>query len=491
MNRVHRVVAVVAAALWALPGTGAAQEAEGAAEPARTVLTLGDAIDTALDRNRGIRTARYAVENARERVDESWSELYPSVDFSASYTRNISPQVSFLPARIFDPSAPEGEFISVQFGADNSWQSDITASQILFDPRAFVGVGAAGEFEDLRVEELRGETHETVTRVRTAYFDLLLAQEDLRLTERSVERVRESLEETRAMNEVGLASDYDVLRLEVELANLEPNLRRARNRIASTRRALAVELDMEDAEGLRVAGSLSELDLEDPSANSPANRQLLTLMGADPSTLDADTLLESAFGRRSELRQLEATEELRRAELRVEQVQYLPEVSLFGAYNIQAQQNGALDFFGSGQTRATSKLVGVEVTVPLFTGLNRSALIGQRKATVRQAEIETRLARDRTRTEILDLVDEIEEARLRADAQAQAVRQARRGYEIASAEYREGIAGRLQLTDAEVALRESEFNYAQAVYDYLTARARLDQAVGQVPRVDPIPGAAG
>ena len=32
-----------------------------------------------------------------------------------------------------------------------------------------------------------------------------------------------------------------------------------------------------------------------------------------------------------------------------------------------------------------------------------------------------------------------------------------------------------------MALRESEFNYAQAVYDYLVARAQLDAAVGRVP----------
>ena len=56
--------------------------------------------------------------------------------------------------------------------------------------------------------------------------------------------------------------------------------------------------------------------------------------------------------------------------------------------------------------------------------------------------------------------------------------------EIASAQYREGLSGQLELTDSEVALRQSEFNYAQAVYDYLVARAQLDEATGRVPLVD-------
>jgi len=73
---------------------------------------------------------------------------------------------------------------------------------------------------------------------------------------------------------------------------------------------------------------------------------------------------------------------------------------------------------------------------------------------------------------------------MRATAQRLAVGQAQRGYEIASAQYTEGLASQLELTDAEVALRQSEFNYAQAVYDYLVARAQFDEATGQVPLVD-------
>ena len=55
---------------------------------------------------------------------------------------------------------------------------------------------------------------------------------------------------------------------------------------------------------------------------------------------------------------------------------------------------------------------------------------------------------------------------------------------IASSQYREGTGSRLEVTDAELALRQSELNYARAVYDYLVARARLDLAVGQVTGVD-------
>jgi outer membrane protein TolC len=89
------------------------------------------------------------------------------------------------------------------------------------------------------------------------------------------------------------------------------------------------------------------------------------------------------------------------------------------------------------------------------------------------------------------VADQADEALSRARGQEFAVQQAGRGFEIARAQRREGLLSQLELTDAEVALRQSEFNYAQAVYDYLTARARLDEAVGQVPLVDRVGLAAG
>ena len=448
-------------------------------------MTLSRTVEVAMERNRDIINSRYQLNLAGEQVSEAWSNVYPSVDFSGSFTRNVSPQVSFLPAQIFDPNAPEGEFIPLQFGADNLWNLSIQAEQPLFRAGVFVGVGAAARFRNLQRETHRGQSQQVVTRVRVAFFDLLLAQEEVRLTENSLNRVRQSLEETRAMNKAGLAQDYDVLRLEVELANLEPNLRRARNRQVAARRALSIELDLDDGSQLEVAGNLAELDLDPGAVNSDANRDILAFSGVETGGDGwTDDFIATARARRSDIRQLELTEDLRQAELRVEQSQYLPEVTAFGTYGLAAQQNGSPDFFGSSRQRGSTKQVGLRVNIPLFTGFRRDARVDQKQAALRQAETQTRVAVDQASAQVRNLVDQVEEALARARGQRLAVTQAGRGYEIASAQYREGLGTQLELTDAEVALRQSEFNYAQAVYDYLTGRARLDEAAGVVPMVD-------
>lgn len=439
----------------------------------------------ALERNREVIDAEYELAVAGGRVSEAWSEVFPDVNLSSSYTRNVAPQVSFLPAQIFDPTASGEEFIPVQFGADNIWSLSVNLEQTLVDPRVFVGVGAASRFRGLQREVLRQRSQQTVTRVRIAFYDLLLAQEEVRLTENSLARVRQSLEETRVMEEAGVAELYDVLRLEVEVANLEPGLRRAENRRRAARRTIAAELDFDPELEFEVGGALAMMDLDDFGDNSPSNRDILAFTGVDlaESPMASDIVRRSA-SERSDLRQLQLSESLRRAELRIEQAGYLPTVSAFGTYGLAAQQNGPPVFFGTSNQRGTSKQVGFRVSMPIFSGFRENAVIAQRRAALRQAEVQTRAATDRAEVELRNLLDDVREARSRTVAQRLAVSQARRGYEIASARYREGLASQLELTDAEVALRQSEFNYAEAVYDYLATRARLDEAAGVVPLVD-------
>jgi outer membrane protein TolC len=470
-------------ALWASGSTRvSAQETE------RSGLTV--LVRTALDSNDQLVAAREAYNLASEQVSEAWGSVMPTVDLNASYQRNLSVPVNFLPAAIFDPTAGPDDYLPVQFGADNQWNSTISVEQPLFKPGVIVALGAAQRFENLQVEAVRGREQSVVTQVRNSYYQLLLAQEQARLTEKSVNRVRESLEETKALNRGGLAADYAVLRLEVELANLEPNLRRAKNAVLQARRSLAVLANYPDHEALEVQGSLAEMDLDDLAENSPENRAILEFNGAILSYAEIpESELETGLARaaefRSDLRQFALTEELRRTEMRLEQASYLPEISVFGNYIVSAQDNGSPSFFGRGDGQsATSRALGLRVSVPIFQGLRRDARIDQKRASLREAQASSRQAFRTARSQIRTISEDIEEADLRASGQALAVRQAERGFEIASAQYAEGLSSQLELTDAEVALRQSEFNYAQAVFDYLVARAQFDEATGQVPLVD-------
>lgn len=480
----NRYWAVLCAVAALAPSTVGAQEAVAVVEePAGQVLTLEQAMALALRQNRDLRLARLELSKAGDQVDEAWGSLLPTMDAAASYTHNFSVNPVFLPGVIV--GRPDEELVPVQFGAENSWQFSLDASQPLFDPAAFVGVGAASRFQSLQEEVVRGTANEIVTRTRIAYYDALLAEEAARLNQQSLTRVRETLEETRAMYRAGLTSEFESLRLEVELSNVEADLRRADNAAVAARRALSVALGLDPAAPVRTAGSLASLQLEPSAEQEPANRVVIRTAGlVEPETYEAAELVQLARESRSDLRQLALTRELRETELRLEKWSYLPSVSLFGSYTIAAQKN-EFDFFGGSEgPRGYGRVAGVRVSLPVFSGLQRWNRIEQKQATVDQVGVQLDRAYDQVEQQVRTLHDQVTESHGRAAAQRGAVEQAQRGYRIASTEYREGLGSRLQVTDAEVALRRAEFNYAQAVYDYLLARARLDEATGLVPMTD-------
>jgi outer membrane protein TolC len=448
--------------------------------------SLEEAMGIALENNRELREARLALRGADQQVREAWGSLFPEVDGIFSYQRNLSVQEAFLPAIIFDPAAGPDELIPVRFGADNNWRAGVTVSQPIFDAGAFVGVGTASRFQALQQEVVRGRAQAIASQVRRSYYGALLAHEDVRVTRESIERTEQTLRETQALNRAGLASDYDVLTLEVRLANLRPNLRRATNAAAETERELSVQLGMEEVVPVRVVGRLHELDLAAGEANEGANRQLLQLVGYR-GALEASLgeLMQTARESRSDLRQARLNRELENARVRFERTSFFPKLSAFFNYSLSAQENGSLDFFGEASNqRTTTSQLGVQLEIPIFSGFQRSARLQQRKLAQQQVEVQIEQIERRVSNEIRTALEALQEAKARAEAQRQAVSQARRGFEIVTQQYLAGLSSQLEVTEGEVLLRESEFNYSQAVYDYLLAQANLDEAVGVVPLVD-------
>ncbi len=449
------------------------------------VYSLERAMGVALANSRTIAEAEQQLAQAGGQVREAWASVFPDVTTSASYARNLRVQQGFLPALIFDPTASPDEVIPVRFGSDNSWTARVDISQPLFQYDAFIGVGAAGRFRALQEERVRGTSQNVVTAVRRAYLAALLASEDVRLTRKSIQRVRKTLEETRAMNRAGLASDYDVLRLEVQLGNLEPNLRRAQNTLAARKRDLMVEMGMDPVKGddIVLEGTLNELDIANAANNNTANAALLSTAGFPLNVrLEFDGLYRAALNSRTDVRQQLLTINLEEARLKVQKSDYFPKISVFANYAVTAQENGSPSFFGENSNqRTTTAATGISISLPIFKGLSRNARVQQSKAIIHQNEAALGRLQQEVANEIQTFLDNVDEARQRALSQRRAVEQAERGFEIASSEYRAGVGSQLQITDAELALRQSEFNYAQAVYDYLVARAQLDAAVGTVP----------
>lgn len=447
-------------------------------------VNLTQAIETALANNTQMKRALLSIRDADQQVRIAWSQVMPDVAATASYTRNLEVPVNFIPAVIFDPEADPDELIPVAFGTDNNWQGGLSVSQTIFSGQAFVGISSSEIYKTAQSENLRATSQGIVTQTRVAYYSVLIAKEQVRLVEAQLERLRENLEDTRVMFKEGFTDEYAVMQLEVQLANLEPQLTNAKYAVKNAKRDLLDVLGLPVDLPIRVQGDLSTFDIFTTTASTPENQSIKKVDRAVPIRLEQDSLLaQQAFDLRSDLRILDVQQKLQGQNLKAQKSQYLPTLS--ANYNLQwiAAQPGSPSFFGSEDQRARSQTLMLTFRLPIFQGFSRDASIQQTKIQLKDLEIQEKQAKQTAKKEILSAQQSIEQAYQTSEAQRKAREQARRGYERALTRFQNGVGSQQEVTDADLQLRMAENSYSQMVFNYLSAKAQYDLALGQVPFV--------
>jgi len=448
-------------------------------------ITLTQAIEVAMANNIDIKRALLNLEDADEQVRIAWSEVLPEISGSATYVRNLEIPVNFVPAQFFDPDADPDELVPLQFGTDNNWNGGFSVEQTLFRGEAIVGISSSELFRAAQAENLRATTQQIVTQTRLAYYNVLVAQEQLRLQQESVNRLRQNLKENRARRDAGLIDDYAVLQVEVQLKNQEPQLTEARYGVQQAYRELKIVMGLPIELELEVQGNLNSYNILGETAESEVNRTIKRVDRMTPYAYEKEKdLLDIATDLRGDLRIIDKQGDLKDREIRAIQSRYLPTLSANYNLNWAASQPGTPRFFGTDETRARSQTVALTISLPIFQGFERNANLQIAKIERKDIELQREQAIRSAKNEIQSARESLNQAIETAPARREALRQAREGYQRAQTRLENGLGSQLDVTEAEFQLRQAELNYASMVYSYLSAKAQYDQAIGMVPFVD-------
>ncbi len=450
--------------------------------PDHNELSIDEVIQLSVVNNPEIKRAILSVENADQQIKLAWSEVLPDVSSSATFTRNIEIPVNFVPARFFDPNAPADELVPLQFGTDNNWQGGVTVSQNIFRGEAIVGISSSSLFKSVQEENLRATVQQTITQARKAYHAVLIADEQLRLQEATINRIEENLEENQSRLEAGLVEEYDVLRLEVQLANQEPQLKDAQLAVEEAYRNLKEVMGLPMDMPLEITGSLSSYRINNPPSENHGNEALYEIVQATPlPELSEEEAMDLMRQKRGDLRALNVQDDLKDREIMAIKSRFLPTIS--ADYNLQwtsAQPGQPRPFENSVRFQTLM----INVSVPIFTGFERMANLNiaqiEKKDILVQQWATERTAMNEYETTNQRLHNLMETA----NARRRAVEQAQRGYDIAINRYENGVGSQLEVTEAELQVREAELNYALSVADYLNTKADFDLAIGMVPMID-------
>ena len=420
-------------------------------------LSIDEAVSTGLDRNRDLEVARLNRDIAGQKVREAWAGVLPQLDAGFDYTRTLEPSVIYFPDITgSDPT----RLIPLEISQDNAMVASLSLSQPVFNLKAVAGIRASSAVRKISTETYRQAEADVVTNIKTAYYNVLIADEQVTILEQSISRWETALRDSRALFREGVAADIDTLKAFLSVENIKPDLIQARNRAAAARTQLKNTIGL------------------DPEGTVILSDSLVYRQGKYPD--DVSVAYAEALSARPEVRQLELQIEAEAQNVNAARAERFPEINAVGQLQAQTQFEDGVAIKDTDWPVTSS--VGLQVSLPLFTGFRISSQVEQAKLGRLQSITRLEDLKADIHAEVETKLSDLEESRKRIEVQDRTTRTAERSYEITLLRFREGIGSQLELSDAELQLNKAKTNYLQAVYDYLIARVECDKALGRTAR---------
>jgi outer membrane protein TolC len=409
-------------------------------------LSLADAVNLALQRNPNILRAQKDLEVAQGIIIQTRAIAIPKLnsvgDFSAAQ-----------PSDVDTLSAP-----GITFGTDENWASQLKLVQSLYEGgRILSAFRVARLTKERSMLDYQTAIANTVIDAQVAYYDVLLAVQQITVQEASVELLTRELADTTRRYDAGTVPRFNVLRAEVELANARPKLIRARNSYRIAKNNLVNQLGF----------SVPRETLEDIPL------KLAGKLVAEPYKIELPRAIALALEQRTELGSLRKTQALRGEDIINAKSTYKPSIQAFGGYDVH---NSALSQDLSNEKHGW--IAGVQLTWSLFDGRRTEGKVMEATALHERAGVELDDAGRRIELEVRTAYSNFIEAEEVLKSQEKVVEEGEEALRLARARNEAGTGTQLDVLSAQTALTEARTTQIQALHDYAVARARLERAIG-------------
>jgi len=282
----------------------------------------------------------------------------------------------------------------------------------------------------------------------TGYFTVLQTRNLLEVSKQSVDDFGGHLKNVQLQLDAGTVALSDVLQTQVQLANAQDGLIKAQNNYD------LAEANLNNIIGLPLDGEI----------------KLKENLKYQQYSLNLNDCVQYALVNRPEMVQAQASVAIARDQVKIAHSGALPTLG-FNATNGWEANN----FPGAQNSNWT---VSMTTSLNVFdSGLVKSQ-VKQAEYGVTTAQEQARQTRDTISLQVRQAFLSMNEAEKRIDTSQVAVNQAQEDFRMSQVRYEAGVGTNLDVIDAELALTQAKTNYIQALYDYNTSKALLDQAMG-------------
>ncbi|KPJ60909.1 MAG: hypothetical protein AMJ46_04250 [Latescibacteria bacterium DG_63] len=415
--------------------------ADSLARSTASKLSLEESVQLALANNKQVLIQKQEVEAMEGRVIQARAGALPILSGDTRYLRSRG---------------------TMNFGGSEGYTFDIDDSYVeasvsLLQPIYTAGrTGAALRAADAargyaRRNELAA-MQDVVYQVKASFGGVLLAREMLDLAEDAVALAEAHLRNVEQLFEEGVASEYELIRARVQVAELTPERIRAKNELQRTLIVFRNTLGLSADEQVEPDGELAYKDVQ----------------------VSTEEALELAKKNRHEIYAAKLYAKGMKAALDLAKADRFPSLSLAGNATLDTEE-ATLE---PERWRSRMWTLALAVSVPMFDGLNTKGKIRQSKAEYEQALLYEAQMEDLVRLEVEQAVSRITETKELVQSQLVSVEQAQKGLDIANIRYENGIGTQLEVLDSQVALSRAKTNYFVSIFEQFMAVAEIERVTG-------------
>jgi outer membrane protein TolC len=470
-----RFAPLAAAALFCASSLALGEEMVRSARPVkrqvRGDLTLAEAVKIALRQNPEVLKQLQEIERTRGLIIEARAEALPHLSVSASYDQRDKRLVENTNtgggAGGSNVEIPLGNGQTLDLGPlfaglsqnnivspDKTWQVSFEVRQALYaGGRIKASIQVAKFTEDSAYWQLRNVIDQVVAQTRSQFATVLTNRSLITVAEETVRLQEDLLKDQKNRFEAGTVPRFNVLRAEVELANVVPQLIRAKNDY------LISQIDLAKTLGL------------DPG---PGGKPSFTCVGelrVMERPYGVKQALDLAKARRPFLKVQRQQIKVQAENIKIALAGYHPRIDARAGYLFR---NSRLT--DDIEASVDGWFLGVTGSWDIFDGLATHGRVTQAKAQLESAKVNYDDSVQQVELEVQTAFANLQTQRETIRSQQKNVEQALEALRLASERLAAGAGTQLEVLDARVALTSARTTELQARGDYNIALAEFDRA---------------
>ena len=414
------------------------------------LVTLEEALAFGEQNNRNIKKASMEI---RKAYKDQWSTIaigLPQISANADYQNFIELPTSLIPAQFFGGN--EGEFAEVQFGTPQTMTAGLTLQQLIFDGSYIVGLEASKIF--LKISENIFE--KTILEVRKnivqTYSSVLLARENIDFLEKNKNNLEKNLLELNQLYENGFEEEESVEQIRLTLSGVKTQLRYVNNIERITLDMLKLLMGFPIKSPLILSDNLEKLT-NDSLFNFKVPQNLSLDNNIDIKIAENNLLSETLL-------------------YKYERSKGLPRLSAFLNGNYTGNSE-SFTFTQQGQKWFGAALLGINLQIPVFSSLRRSALSQKAKIAMLQAENDLTETQERILIEVKAAENDYKLAVENYFTNKENLELATRIEKKNQLKYFEGVTSSFELREAQLQLYSAQNNYIKSIQEVIQKKLSL------------------